>query len=139
MKGDPTLAIAPGTHRARCVRRNGLRDPKDNDKQYNPVEWIPAHPDDKPPVYGTYYISMWCGQGQKKKGPDLSSDFRISGVKMNAAGVFITPLHQTIGLIFEAVNRQAYHNYLRNVSDRSEAKSLSGSTAAVSPQLTTTP
>lgn len=25
----------------------------------------------------------------------------------------LTPLHQTIGMIFEAVNRQAYHDYLR--------------------------
>lgn len=100
-----------------------LPDPKKTDKRYNGSSrpawiesWTPSFEGEKPPVYGTYYLSIWCGQGQKKKDPVLISDLRGTGDKFNHASVFlkrITPLHQTIGLVFEAVNHTDYRKYLR--------------------------
>lgn len=96
-----------------------LPDAKDRDIRYNPddkLKFVKKTKDDERPPYGTYYLSLWCGQGHSHKQPVLSQDFRGAGYKLNALAMFLkhlTPLHQTIGLIFDAVNRQAYHNYLR--------------------------
>lgn len=54
-------------------------------------------------------------QGQSHKSPVLSSGLCGSGKKTNTSAVFlkeIASLHKKIGMIFEAVNRSAYHNYL---------------------------
>ncbi|KAI9780308.1 MAG: hypothetical protein M1816_003118 [Peltula sp. TS41687] len=69
-------------------------------------------------VYGTHYFALWKAIGHAHEAPTISRDI-IKGPASQFSAVLtflrsITPLTQTISMLFEAVDRDAYNRYREN-------------------------
>lgn len=65
-------------------------------------------------AYGVYHFCLWKAQGHSKDNAMLSSDILQSGGRFNASINFfknITPLTQTMSMLFEALDSDAFQHY----------------------------
>lgn len=65
-------------------------------------------------AYGVYYFAFWKAVGHPDANPTLSKDILQGGHRFNAVLGFlkdITPLTQSISMLFEAVDNPAYEDY----------------------------
>lgn len=70
---------------------------------------------------------MWQAAGHHVDDPVLTAEMRNNGQKFNACAMFlkhIAPLIQSIGMIFEAVDRPTSESYLRVFHHRLETTAL---------------